>query len=145
MRRAADCGQGGGAAGAVVTCDGPRAAELRRSCHQNHNVTISASRPKSTKALGLNTAARISEVGLNAPQNRVGKSVGMRLDRGGEPRRDQPAAVAHDRLPKKIALSPINLPGERPRPEHTLSGASGCRAHRSPARAADQHFSDRCS
>ena len=48
-------------------------------------MMISVSRPKSTKALGLNTAARISEVGLNTPQNRVGKSVGMRLDRGGHP------------------------------------------------------------
>jgi hypothetical protein len=51
-----------------LSCDGLGAAGLRRSCHQNHNVTISASRPKSTKALGLNMAARISEVGLNAPQ-----------------------------------------------------------------------------
>ncbi len=31
-------------------------------------MMISASRPISTKALGLNIAARISEVGLNAPQ-----------------------------------------------------------------------------
>jgi hypothetical protein len=37
---------------------------------------MSASRPTSTKALGLNTAARISEVGLNAPQ------VGQRITPG---------------------------------------------------------------
>ena len=51
-----------------MECDGPGAAGLRRSCHQNHSVTISASRPIRTKALGLNMAARISEVGLNVPQ-----------------------------------------------------------------------------
>ena len=37
---------------------------------------MSASRPKSTKALGLNMAARISEVGPNAPQ------VGQRITPG---------------------------------------------------------------
>jgi hypothetical protein len=48
-------------------------------------MMISARRPMSTKALGLNMATPISEIGLNAPQNRVGKSVGMLLDRGGHP------------------------------------------------------------
>jgi hypothetical protein len=55
---------------------GERRQTNPRGCHQNHNVTISASRPKSTKALGLNMAARISEVGLNAPQ------VGQRITPG---------------------------------------------------------------
>jgi hypothetical protein len=75
------------------------AAGLRRSCHQNHNVTISASRPKRTKALGLNTAARISEVGLNAPQ------VGQRIIPG--------HIVAAQRLQ-------TSLRKKQPRPRQTI-------------------------
>ena len=63
----ADCGQVAKRP-ELLQCDGPGAAGLRRSYHQIHTVTISASRPIRTKALGLNTAARISELGLNAPQ-----------------------------------------------------------------------------
>ena len=75
-------------------------AGLRRSCHQNHNVTINASRLKRTKALGLNAAARISEVGLNAPQ------VGQRITPG----RTVAAQRLQTSLGKKQTPSEANHP-----------------------------------
>lgn len=106
MRRAAaDCGHGGEAA---IRCSamGPGVAGLRQSRHQNHNVTISASRPKTKKPLGLNIAARISEVGLNAPQ------VGHRITPGHtvaaqrlqtSPRKKQSPSEANHRLVPSLA------------------------------------------
>ena len=79
---------------------GERRQTNPRSCHQNHNVTINASRLKSTKALGLNTAARISEVGLNAPQ------VGQRITPG--------RTVAAQRL--QTSLGKNNPPSEANHP-----------------------------
>jgi hypothetical protein len=60
--------------------------------------------------------------------DRVGKGAGMPFNGSSHPRMSKLQQQRTTGSEENRTL-PINLPGERPRTEHTLSGSSGCRAH----------------